>query len=959
MATKPTLKIGKGTQSQTELIDSAELAQALIKSAGTGIYIVQDGNFVYVSSLFRELTDYSEEELIGTYSLNHVHPKDRSLVRKKAIESLKENNPLPYEYRFIKKNGDILWVLEKVTSTEYRGKRSAVGSFMDITERKRIEDELKSSEERLKILFEFAPDAYYLNDMRGTFVDGNKAAEEMMGYRKDELIGNNFLKLKLLSPKQITKAAKLLAKNALGQPTGPDEFILNRKDGKQIVADIRTIPAKIKGKSFVLGIAHDITERKQMEESLRESESRYRDLFDNASDIIQSVAPDGHFIYVNKAWQNVLGYSEKEVDHLTIWDVVHPDSINHCAEVFQMVMSGEAVDDVETVFMTKDGMLITVEGHVNCRLERGKPAFTRAIFRDITERKRMEEALRQSEERYRTILEETEDGYFEVDLAGNFTFFNDATCRKLGYSREELMGMNYRVYTGEKDIATVYKVFNDVYQTGEPVEGFSWEAIRSDGTRRFAEVSVSPIRSKEGEIIGFRGVSHDVTERKRMEEELRKRTYDLGERVKEIDCLYSISELFKEKSISLEELVQKAVNLVPSAWQYPEITCARCTVEGKEFSTDNWVETNWKQAQDIIVRGDQVGVLEVGYVEEKPVVDEGPFMKEERTLINTIAVELGKAIENRLAEEDLREAEEKFRSISASAMDAIIMIDSEGKVTYWNKAAEDIFGYSNQEILGKDLHETLTPQHYGESIRTGFSKFKTSGQGMAVGKTLELVGLKKDRTEFPVELSMSAVKLKGKWHAIGIVRDITERKQMERRLEEMATHDTLTGLPNRRLFSDRLNVALVQAQRNSSKLAVMMFDLDKFKNVNDTLGHDVGDTLLKAVSERLKRLLRKGDTIARLGGDEFILLLPQINRKQDATRIATKILEAFEEPFVCDGNELHVTTSIGIAIYPDHGADADSLIKNADIAMYSVKERCRGSYEVYKAEKKEIPTMKG
>ena len=161
--------------------------------------------------------------------------------------------------------------------TDAGGVTKVVEVTTDIGERKRVEEELKSSEERLRILFEFAPDAYYLSDTNGTFIDGNKAAEELGGYKKEELIGKSFLKLKLLSPAQILKAAKLVAKNALGQPTGPDEFILNRKDGKQVTVEIRTYPMKIKDQKLVLGIARDITERKRADQALLESESKLQE----------------------------------------------------------------------------------------------------------------------------------------------------------------------------------------------------------------------------------------------------------------------------------------------------------------------------------------------------------------------------------------------------------------------------------------------------------------------------------------------------------------------------------------------------------------------------------------------------------------------------------------------------------------------------------------------------------
>lgn len=301
----------------------------------------------------------------------------------------------------------------------------------------------------------------------------------------------------------------------------------------------------------------------------------------------------------------------------------------------------------------------------------------------IAERRRAEEALSQSEERYRTILEEMQEGYFEVDLAGNFTFVNDSTCRNLGYSREEMLGASYRAFTVQEDLEPVYETFNQAYRTGEPIEGFTWRAIRKDGSTRFFEASVSPLRNGQGEMVGFR-------------------------------CL---------------------------------------------------------------------------------------------------------------------------------------------------------------------------------------------------------------------------------------ARDITERKRMEQQLKDMATHDALTGLPNRRLFNDRLHMALAQAQRNHRTLAVVLLDLDRFKDINDMLGHNVGDQLLEAVGKRLTNLMRKSDTVARWGGDEFILLAPDMARVEDAAKIAQRILEAFRKPFVFGNQELDITVSIGIASYPDDGEDAETLIKNADVAMYSAKENGRNRVE--------------
>ena len=178
-------------------------------------------------------------------------------------------------------------------------------------------------------------------------------------------------------------------------------------------------------------------------------------------------------------------------------------------------------------------------------------------------------------------------------------------------------------------------------------------------------------------------------------------------------------------------------------------------------------------------------------------------------------------------------------------------------------------------------------------------------------------------------------------------REISDRKQAEKQIRQMAYHDSLTGLPNRKLFSDRLGIALTQAQRNKKEVGIAMLDLDNFKDVNDTLGHDVGDLLLEATAERLTAALRKGDTVARIGGDEFVLILHDLKVVGGAIKAAQKIVDSFSKPFLIDTHKLVVTTSIGIAVYPDDGTDEGVLLKNADIAMYQAKEAGRDRYQLY------------
>ena len=210
--------------------------------------------------------------------------------------------------------------------------------------------------------------------------------------------------------------------------------------------------------------------------------------------------------------------------------------------------------------------------------------------------------------------------------------------------------------------------------------------------------------------------------------------------------------------------------------------------------------------------------------------------------------------------------------------------------------------------------------------------------------------IRKDGTQVFLESSVALLRNKeGK--IIGfrsVSRDVTERKRFEQKLADMATHDSLTGLPNRILLKDRLTMGLALTRRSGKRLAVFMLDLDKFKIINDTMGHDVGDQLLKSVGERLSDVMRKSDTVARTGGDQFILVLPQISLVGDAAKLAQRVLAIFREPFIFGGHRLNITTSVGIAIYPEDGENFETLLKNADVAMYRAKDKGRDIYTFYR-----------
>ena len=290
------------------------------------------------------------------------------------------------------------------------------------------------------------------------------------------------------------------------------------------------------------------------------------------------------------------------------------------------------------------------------------------------------------------------------------------------------------------------------------------------------------------------------------------------------------------------------------------------------------------------------------------------------------------------AEEALRESEARFRSTLDDMMEGCQIIGFDWRYLYVNDAAVKHGRRAKEELLGHTMMEIFP----GIESTEMFAHLRRCMEKRVPQRTEnEFTYPNGDKAWF--ELSIEPAP-----EGVFILSlDISERKRAEEMIEHLAYHDALTGLPNRTLFEDRLAVTLAQARRKKQMAAVMFLDLDRFKVVNDTVGHTLGDQLLQSVAERLTGLMREGDTVARVGGDEFTLLLPEVARSEDLVEVAERILEALRQPWVLDGHEFRITTSIGIATYPTDGEDAQSLLRNADTAMYRAKDQGRDNYKLY------------
>ncbi|MBU2591055.1 MAG: EAL domain-containing protein [Nitrospinae bacterium] len=302
--------------------------------------------------------------------------------------------------------------------------------------------------------------------------------------------------------------------------------------------------------------------------------------------------------------------------------------------------------------------------------------------------------------------------------------------------------------------------------------------------------------------------------------------------------------------------------------------------------------------------------------------------------------------QNRLIKEQAREIAERgnlFRSISSSAKDAIITIDSGCYISYWNEAAENMFGYKAEEIMADKKFIDIVADK--ELFVRLFERMLEEEEETDIGQHVELAALRRNGSKFPVELSASVIKIENNSSLVMIIRDLTQRKEIEKKLESIAYYDSLTGLPNRMLLFDRLGQVIRQAKRDENSLGLLFVDLDHFKSINDTLGHHIGDMLLKETANRLTSSVREFDTVARLGGDEFAVVFSNISDSATLASVAEKIIAAVSSPYHLRDYVCSIGASVGISIYPDDGTNVTALLKNADTAMYRAKEGGGNNYQ--------------
>lgn len=542
---------------------------------------------------------------------------------------------------------------------------------------------------------------------------------------------------------------------------------------------------------------------------------------------------------------------------------------------------------------------------------------------------------------FKAMMENTNDYIYFKDCNHVFTGASETLVALTNPSEHwtDLLGLtDYDVFP--EHYADIYYELEKQVFSGIQIAHEEQEILDNEGKKGWVDNRKYPIHDENGELIGLFGIARDITKQKETEIALRQsndKFRALTETTQDfiwevtVDGVYTYCSPQVKNILgyeSAELLGKKPFDFMPTE-EAKRVTDIFIDLVKQKASINSLENTNLtKEGREVILE-----------TSAQPFFNNIGELQGYRGIDRNIT-------QRKQADIALKESEARFRKVFEKT-DAISVqgYNKDHQVIYWNSASETLYGYSAEDAIGKKLEDLIIPNEMQDRVRAGIDNWINGGEEVP---SSELTLQKADGT--PVHVFSSHVMLREQnkapeMYCIDI--DISVRKEQADKIKHQAFFDSLTDLPNRSLVLDRLTQLLNEAKRNNEKVAVLFLDLDDFKKINDTLGHETGDKLLIESAERLLSVIRTGDTVGRLGGDEFIILLGGLSSAEEAQPIAENLLHQFRKIFKIDSRELRLTASIGIATYPDDGHDPSKLLRNADSAMYNAKGQGRNTYSYF------------
>ncbi|WP_430515287.1 PAS domain S-box protein [Cytobacillus firmus] len=767
-----------------------------------------------------------------------------------------------------------------------------------------------------------------ITDQRGIIQFVNDTFCEISGYLREELLGQDH---HILNSGYHSKDFFKEMWKTIGRGNTWRGEVRNRaKDGSHYWVHTTIVPFLNKqGKPYrYVSIRNDITEQKQAEEALKISQEKYKSLFKYNHNSIFSMDVNGSLIKANPAFERVTGFSQDELRGISFEELVAPDCLVQSKAKFAEAVKGNTLQ-YRCAVIHKTGDRVPLLVTKVPIIAGGKILGVYGIALDLTEEQKAQKALIESEERNRKIVELSPLGIV-IHHEGKILYANQAAADSLmvddfmGKSIFSYIHPGYHDETKER-ILTASK--------GQTIPFTEIQLLRRDGSIFDAEVGSVSLKY-DGEWATLTEFK-DITDRKRMINELKnseKRYRRLVEHSPEGIVVHIKGKIAYANPACIELLGASSL----------EDLMGRSVLD---FAHKESAELVRKRIAELRESGETIPPAEEKVIRlDGEVIDvqvTGIFLEHEGEPAVLMMVQ--DISRRKRAELAMKKSEEQYRLIADNMTDLVTTIDAAGRISYASPSYETILGFPPHLLVNQLGFDLVHPEdrmnvesQFVKALMTKESQVAEFRFKHANGYWIWVEAHGKPVINDEGEVLYLQV----------VSRDVSERRMLEEKLSYMAFHDMLTGLPNRSLFQERAEQALKEAKRYGRKLAIMYLDLDKFKHINDTLGHDIGDALLQQFSERVKSCLRESDTLARQGGDEFTILLPEMNDVGDAAMIAERILMKLQDPWVIGEYELHTTSSIGISLYPHDGASYRDLLKSADTALYEAKRCGRNGVKV-------------
>ncbi len=729
------------------------------------------------------LIGYEPEECVGK-TTEFLYPDKNEYLDfgKKLKNALEKGKEIVHAEQILKrKNGETFSAKITTTFIKEKGKVVNVTSIVrDITERMCAEVALRESEEFGSSLLGNSPNPILVINPDTSVKYVNPALEKLTGFSSAEIIGKKAPFL-WWTEETLPSTAKDL-KKAMSKGAVRLKEVFQKKNGERFWVEITSRPIIKNGKfKYYLANWIDSTDRKRAEEALRESEERYRELIENANDIIYTHDLKGNFTSVNPVATQIYGYTKEEILQQNIKQIVDSEYLPIAQKKIQEKLRGKpGTEPYVLLTYNKKGVPIWVEVSSRLIKKDGKPVGVQGIARDITDRKRAEDALRESEEKYRTLFDTALEGLAIIDGETiKVALCNQQAANLFGFdSPDKAVGFDPFEAIHPDDLERAAKIMLEDGFQKDLREVNDFRLVVKDGQELVVSAvgAIIEYQHKQAMLISFR----DITYRKKAEEDQKNLFKKVSKRVKELDCLYGISRIASEVDTALEQIFEEIISIIPPAWQYPDVTCAKIIYNGKEFRTDNFKKTKWKLSVDITLMGKKAGMVEIYYLKKKPKLDEGPFMREERSVINAIGQILSNIVERRDVQETLRESEEKYRLLFENASEGILHTDVQGNIIDVNPMVLRIAGCKRKYIVGKNFKNLasgfgLDPKEMQRSFKETFTK--------GTKKNIEWKIKNKKGEELTVLAHPALIKKDGELIGLNyILEDITERKKVEERI---------------------------------------------------------------------------------------------------------------------------------------------------------------------------------